>query len=280
MGKPALCVQRDSVDIDFKTFGTHPLEPRFFQLATKLVDRDLCETDDTLLQLIPYIGLRDEAGRLFCYERGVEGGEPGLHGELSIGLGGHVDLAPHADGDLEQLLIVEGERELLEEAGIAGHLESFDSLIFTGALGNPAGRFHIGLYTEYQMSSSNALQLEPGIIEKGRFMNLAELLGSDVFDRLEPWSQAVVNTLRDRASTQLGGVMMEFAGLLYAMAISSPTGATSSTTQEVGAILNAVGANLYAGHADARIFDHEEAAAQLQSMRASLANVSTLLGAA
>ena len=72
-------------------------------------------------QVIPYVVVVDEQGRKLVYKRETSGNEERLHGLLSIGLGGHVDLADCViaeDGsiDLAKTIEMSAARELEEEA--------------------------------------------------------------------------------------------------------------------------------------------------------------------
>ncbi|WOB06556.1 hypothetical protein [Piscinibacter gummiphilus] len=60
-------------------------------------------------------------------------------------------------------------------------------------------------------------------------------------------------------SVQIGCQLEEFAEYLKTLNVMSPTGATSNATQEVAAILDAIGYNLKKGHATAVIYDREQA---------------------
>lgn len=120
--------------------------------------RPSLETDFGFVQPIPYIVIRD-GDRVLAYSRAATGGEARLHKKVSIGFGGHVDVADamtHADGsiDLERTLRVAMGRELVEELGIVLPADtcSFDmlgeSIAFTHLISSAASdvdRVHIGL---------------------------------------------------------------------------------------------------------------------------------------
>lgn len=281
MKKPALCIPRSAVSIDFASLALQQIPTSLFHIdaPVALVDRSVCETDESLLQFIPYIVLYDKRGKIFCYERGTAGGEDRLHSRLSIGLGGHVDGLP-LPGCLKELLLEEGERELLEEVGVTGALERFTGLIYTGATGNAVDKVHLGLLAHCELTTDEPLNTEVGIVEKGRFLTLTELLLPETFERLELWSQVVVNRLREMLSEDVGRMLEAFGQLLYTLNIESSTGGTSAAAQETGSIAAAVGANLVAGHANARIYDDEEALANLAQLGHFISNVTRSLGAA
>jgi predicted NUDIX family phosphoesterase len=191
--KLALCAHREHVAIDFNVSGLHAIPPSFDTLAVSLVDRAVCEQDESLQQLIPYISLFTVDGRIFVYERGAAGEEDRLKRQLSVGLGGHVDRAP-ADGEtLNDLLCREGERELLEEVGIKRTLTGFNGLLAVNE--RAVDRVHLGVSTSVIVEPGESMTHEEGTITNGHFTTLETLLLPHNFQRLEAWSQAVVMAL-------------------------------------------------------------------------------------
>lgn len=80
--------------------------------------------DKSIRQVIPYVVVVDGQGRKLVYRRETSGNEARLHGLLSIGLGGHVDLADCVvaeDGsiDFSKTIEMSAARELEEEASYA-----------------------------------------------------------------------------------------------------------------------------------------------------------------
>jgi len=111
-------------------------------------ERAQAEHDESRLQPIVYLALRDAAGALWCYSR--VGGDARLHGRWSCGLGGHVDME---DSDQTGTILATHaralRRELIEELGSAAlsQLPALplrpQALIYEGH--SPVGRVHIGL---------------------------------------------------------------------------------------------------------------------------------------
>lgn len=84
--------------------------------------RPVLEQDFDFVQPIPYIVIRDGKDVL-AYERGKGGGDARLHAKVSIGFGGHVDLADAVTDDagvidLRRTMVKACVRELEEELGI------------------------------------------------------------------------------------------------------------------------------------------------------------------
>lgn len=87
-----------------------------FNLPEKyfMVKRPACETDINYLQVIPYITLvNSNLSKVLTYRRGEAGNENRLHGNISLGFGGHIDSLPK--NGLIQHMAIEGARELNEE---------------------------------------------------------------------------------------------------------------------------------------------------------------------
>lgn len=204
--KEALCIQRAHApdEIQHATVcAAARLDWEFFKTPTAPIDRAVCETDESTLQLIPYLVLLNEStGAIFCYSRGKAGGEARLHSRLSIGLGGHVDVAPpkqsaiFAASSLYSLLDAEAKRELREEAS----LDYRGMLHFSALLNDPCdavGRVHLGLLSVVPVTDAMvaSMRTEIGVVERGEWLTPAQLREESVFERLEPWSKAALATL-------------------------------------------------------------------------------------
>jgi predicted NUDIX family phosphoesterase len=209
MTKPkfALCVRSSDLPPAWQqatTARTLPIHDAFWNpKALVVADRAHCETDPTLQQLLPYIVLRDEFDRVFCYARGAGGAEARLHAKMSVGVGGHVDEAPPRGVSLIDWLRLEAQREIHEEVGIVVGTASIDFQSFLVDRGSPVGEVHLGLLAVVKVRSDLVASAEKDIITEGRFAHLDEI--SELFPRLEPWSQlAVTPMLAARA-----GALME-----------------------------------------------------------------------
>lgn len=197
MAKFALCIDAQSLLTNLEITESQVtgfIPNAFWQSPTRLVDREICEKDESTLQIIPYLTLFDPlAKRYFVYSRGIGSGEQRLMGALSIGLGGHVDETPRHDLTLAEWLEIEGKRELAEEAGI--HLSGGQSLNLHSLIINrddPVGRVHIGVSGVIHVAPEAVKEMEPGIVEKGQWLTLEELGQPHTFNRLERWSQLLV----------------------------------------------------------------------------------------
>jgi predicted NUDIX family phosphoesterase len=202
--RPALVFNRDALEAVFSLVPEdscirHPLPHYFWGLPTSLASRQTCETDPSLQQIIPYIILRNDQ-HIFAYTRGSASGEERLRAKLSIGLGGHVDIA---QSNLYKLLTYEAQREILEEVGI--YIEAdrfrFDScLIDKQPDGNavPVGSVHFGLPVVVDISREerDSISTEKDVVTKATWIPTSKLiLDLSFYTRLEPWSLACLNML-------------------------------------------------------------------------------------
>lgn len=195
-----VCDTKDLPEVYLNAGGpviVSPIPSSFWYLKSRLADRAVCETDESTQQFLPYITVYDNEKRIFVYSRGKGGAEARLIGNLSIGLGGHVDEeVPAGYSTLYSWLSNEGRRELLEEAG----LEINDHLNFAGLIrdtSNPVGRVHLGVWAAVKVSAEDVSETEAEIVENGEWLTLPEILEPKTYDRLENWSKAVVIYLMD-----------------------------------------------------------------------------------
>lgn len=149
--------------------------------------RRVLEEREDYRQIIPYIVLC-AGDRVVRYTRTPAGGETRLHGRMSVGLGGHVDLFDSkTSGDRFELLgTVEqaAERELQEELGEvtctrrrwAGLLVDNDT---------PVGRVHIGLIGIWDIEELPDREAEDAVGDV-ELVSLGELQQNA--EMLETWS--------------------------------------------------------------------------------------------
>ena len=179
-----------------------------FQLPVKLEDRDICEDNEDLLQLIPYISLVDKTSKkIFIYKRGKDNGDRRLTGRCSLGLGGHIEMAPSKDHDLLDVIIEETCRELHEEVGLIlndadrsdlrDRLKSGDfGIIYYD--GDHVGKVHLGISLVIELDSETINSKEATIITEVSWRTIEsleteKLLKEDII--LEPWSRILLDTV-------------------------------------------------------------------------------------
>lgn len=175
-------------------------------LEYHLLDRSVCETDDTYLQIIPYITLLDETNKeddvLYIYSRGKGGNENRLHGKCSIGLGGHVEELPNEEHGIIHVLTEATIRELNEEVGlpVTDHLRS--NIATNLRVGNyrafycfsdAVGRVHLAINMLIAVDPNTISNPEEEAVSNGRWVKLGKIgemhHNGDI--ELEDWSKVV-----------------------------------------------------------------------------------------
>ena len=160
------------------------------------VDRPEAEEDPSLKQLIPYCVLT-HGSDIFLFQRRKQGTEARLHGNLSIGLGGHI--GPEDDA-ADDLVFAGLHRELHEEL----LLPDFgpDAVRCEGLCNddsNAVGSVHAGLVFRLELAhqeDSAAVEIRERHKLSGGFAPLVEF--RDLWDdpcRFETWSRIVLEAL-------------------------------------------------------------------------------------
>lgn len=213
MGKPALvlprscmpsCILRDTPYPRTEPI-THTLWDWLSAQRPFIADRDECETDETLLQLLPYVTISakrpGQKSQYFTYRRGVQGNESRLHGAISVGIGGHIDNAPSETVPFSMLLQHEVAREVQEETGyiLSGQV-TFSHFIVDWT--NPVGRVHLGLHALVELTRQEDIDAvcknhEVGVIEESTWATYEELVPRRYYE-MENWTKAVMHLLAGR----------------------------------------------------------------------------------
>jgi predicted NUDIX family phosphoesterase len=154
------------------------------------------------LQIIPYYLFRNR-GRYFNYVRPDKGSETRLHGKVSIGVGGHVDMTDivaDADGriDLSATLDAAGKREGGEEIGVEIAEGSFRYIGTLYAIDTEVDRLHFGIVGVCDLTDEQVETLKPNheIAEPG-FRTLADIAADTATDpdkTLETWTRLVIES--------------------------------------------------------------------------------------
>ncbi|MCG7348883.1 NUDIX domain-containing protein [Sphingomonas sp. ACRSK] len=170
--------------------------------------RPLLEENLGFVQPIPYIVIRD-GDKVLAYERGKGGGDARLHAKVSIGFGGHVDLADAVTDeagviDLRRTMVKACVRELEEELGIdlsalmpeqRDALCSWTHVISSDA--SPVDEVHIGLVATIDISDLPGI--DPAkfedVIENARWRYASDLVADqkDGIVTLESWTSLVLS---------------------------------------------------------------------------------------
>lgn len=204
--KVALCVRTAEVNADYSNIP---------ELETFLMDRVICETDTSYLQVIPYLTLVSKIdGRILQYTRGGGGGEGRLFNKTSIGMGGHMDV--RHSGSFYYGIAVEAARELCEELGIPFTpelVERISALLYEGRFeffhlkdsDNPVDHVHLAVSIVLPIDPQECTTLEEGAIVDPVWRTLDELYAEvkSGNTRLELWSQRVVRNIVSQLQSQV-----------------------------------------------------------------------------
>jgi predicted NUDIX family phosphoesterase len=165
------------------------LLPRLLARA-EFLPRQQAEADPTFKQLIPYSILR-YGDDVFHYQRSAWGGERRLHGQRSIGVGGHInrsDVLP-LWSDVTPIVEWARDRELAEEFDVA--CPGQPSLIgFLNDDSTEVGRVHLGVVYEYRLDQASVQPREKRVHIHYGFVSIAEL--SAHVAEYESWSQFII----------------------------------------------------------------------------------------
>ncbi|HBI0706361.1 TPA: NUDIX domain-containing protein [Staphylococcus aureus] len=149
------------------------------------------EEDPSYKQLISYCLLENEHGEILVYERLSGGGEARLHGQSSIGVGGHMNDVSGAES-INEVLRVNAQRELEEEVGLSEQdSQNMEYIGFINDDNNEVGKVHIGVVFKITVSTNDVEAKETDTlrikwVEKGNI---------ESYDDFETWSALILQDL-------------------------------------------------------------------------------------
>ncbi|MGH8477920.1 MAG: hypothetical protein ACRER2_19510 [Methylococcales bacterium] len=151
----------------FHRFNADDAFSAFHAAGLWIGPRDALEEMPSFKQIIPYVVVRI-GDRLLRYTRASSGGEDRLHGRMSIGLGGHIDLSDIVSDkdcvDLSATFFKAAQRELEEEVGEADLIRA-DWIGVLVDQETQVGRVHIGVVGVWNLRSLPAGTRDPGITD-------------------------------------------------------------------------------------------------------------------
>ena len=142
-------------------------------------------------QLISYCLLENQNGEILVYERLSGGGEERLHGQSSIGVGGHMNDVVGADS-INEVLRVNAQRELEEEVGLSTEdSQNMEYIGFINDDNNDVGKVHMGVVFKITVNSNDVEAKETDTlrikwVEKGNI---------ESYDDFETWSALILQDL-------------------------------------------------------------------------------------
>lgn len=161
-----------------------------------LGQREALEKDPSYRQVLPYVVMaktEDGKTKVFAYRRGNGVGEARLSGNVSIGIGGHIDLADVVvEGSvvdtmgtiLKSMSRELGEEVVLQDAGESLELGSLGILLDNS---NDVGKVHMGMVILATLPEGAGAECREEELETLGFMTPQELLDSGL--PLENWTR-------------------------------------------------------------------------------------------
>ncbi len=142
-------------------------------------------------QPIPYAVIK-KGDEYFGYTRLSGGGETRLHGSISLGVGGHMNVIEGLD-NFNELLMENLKRELNEELEIDSEKLEIKVVGLINDDENEVGRVHIGLLATIEISEDAIVKVTETDQLEGKWYSVDEL--KDNYESLESWSKFVVDAL-------------------------------------------------------------------------------------
>lgn len=146
------------------------------------------EDDPLFKQLISYCLLENEKGEILVYERLSGGGEERLHGQSSIGVGGHMNDVKGAES-INEVLRVNAQRELEEEVGLSD--SKSQNLAYIGFINddtNEVGEVHLGVVFKINVNSNDVESKETDTL-RIKWVDQSKI---DNYDEFESWSALIL----------------------------------------------------------------------------------------
>jgi len=144
------------------------------------IDRGYAEQCVDIKQIIPYVIIKND-NNIFLLRRLNRQTEKRLHGKLSIGIGGHINI----DSEKHKDIIAHGLLKELNEEVQVEHIESID---FVGVINDDStdvGVHHLGLM--YVLSTSSDVTVLEKDKMSGEWVNINRAVALN--EMMETWSQ-------------------------------------------------------------------------------------------
>lgn len=199
-------------------FGIRPLDldgiAAIARAEAWIGPREVLEEDSSFVQFIPYVVVR-QGGRLLAYVREASGGEDRLHGNFSVGIGGHIDLpdvvvdettivekgkeVPLNGIDIARTLTRSAVREISEEIGMEVPEQAVHWTHVIHVTTKPVDAVHLGLVATIDIDEAGIPPLRfEQCIGNARFEEISELAAGRVGGmsaEAETWTGLVLDML-------------------------------------------------------------------------------------
>lgn len=149
------------------------------------IQRYIAETSEEYVQIIPYVVVSSN-GRYLSYQRSSGGGEGRLHGNYSIGIGGHLDFVEGEDPiTCAQNGMI---REMQEELGLVSSMADYVAIGTLYDPSNAVGRVHFGLVYRLEANNLDITSGELDVLVNRELLSTDEMGG---YSGYEDWSKFV-----------------------------------------------------------------------------------------
>ena len=183
----------------FQGFSTAMDEWKALATSDRLVflRRGDAEHDSNYKQLIPYVlfthTTQEGERSVFAYLRGPGQGEKRLVSKWSVGVGGHINDADAAAGDLFE---AGTRREIAEEVILDAPIRAFQQVGLVNDDLSEVGRAHLGVVCVAELEAPRLLSREKNLLD-ARFRRVDELLQeiSEAPERFETWTTLALQGL-------------------------------------------------------------------------------------
>ena len=180
------------------------LKKIFAQGVAFFMPRSQVEEDPAYKQLIPYV-IMNCKGKYLSYVRGRRAGEKRLVGNISIGIGGHInpiDDMPLFNSDFYETYLAAVEREVAEEVSVETS-RTDDIVALLNDESNEVGRAHLGIVHYWTLAAPTVSKREQ-MITQMTFKTAAEL--EEVRDAMETWSGLCLGQLGEMTKRIESGI--------------------------------------------------------------------------
>lgn len=176
----------------------------FFNNQAFLLNRVWCEDDPRFIQILPYITLITKDDKfpcgtgIFTYQRGTKGTESKLHGDYSIGLGGHIEEPAVSPIQVFNEIVDCIGRELWEEVELDSNVDdtikNMDHFSLLYDTTRPVDSVHLCMHFVVVVNEKDLGTNEDGNIDKGQFVDLNETIEKSASGSLkfEQWSKVLL----------------------------------------------------------------------------------------
>jgi predicted NUDIX family phosphoesterase len=184
--------------------GSRGWEDEVMREAT-FVERWLAEEDPSVLQLIPYVMLISQDKKIFSYAR-KGGGEKGLEGKRSVGVGGHINTLDKVLDSQENVswetVQEAAAREVSEEVYIdkeyvKNNLRQIGTIYTPSDNGNKlrltgpkVGEVHLGIV--YTLKVADVVNIKEDCLIKPKYIGTPKNVSA-----YERWSQVILSRLSE-----------------------------------------------------------------------------------